>query len=129
MTTSHQWNRVTPGLARTVFAVLLLWSLILLLRPGDPVGPSSVDDKIGHLLTFAALALAGRWAGLPALGLLVGLTAYAAITEVLQAVLPINRHGDLRDLAADVGGVLAGLALGWAVARWRSRVLRSEGLD
>jgi hypothetical protein len=121
VTASRQWNRVTPGLARTVFAVLLLWSLILLLRPGDSLGPSSINDKVGHLLTFAALALAGRWAGMPVLGLLVGLTAYAVATEVLQAVLPINRHGDLRDLAADVGGVLAGLAVSWAVVRWRSR--------
>ena len=45
------------------------------------------------------------------LPLLGGLAAYAAVTEILQAVLPIDRHGDLRDLVADVTGVLVGLAL------------------
>jgi hypothetical protein len=38
---------------------------------------------------------------------------------VLQSVLPINRHGDPRDLVADVVGVLVGLAVSWALARWR----------
>ena len=56
------------------------------------------------------------------LPLLGGLTAYAAATEVLQGLLPINRHADPRDLVADVAGVLVGLAASWALARWRSRV-------
>ena len=103
--------------------MLLLWSLILLLLPSDySLGSSSTNDKAGHLLTFAALALSGRWAGVPVLALLGGLTAYAAATEVLQAVLPINRHGDPRDLLADIVGVLLGLALSWALAHVRSRV-------
>jgi hypothetical protein len=40
---------------------------------------------------------------------------------VLQSVLPINRRGDARDFVADVGGVLVGLVVSWAVVRWRSR--------
>ena len=113
---------MTRGLARSVFAGLLLVSLVMFLLPADNLSPNAPNDKVTHLLTFAVLALSGRWAGVPVVALLVGLTAYAAATEVLQAVLPINRHGDLRDLAADFVGVLAGLALSWAVARWRSRV-------
>ena len=114
---------MTRGLARSVFAGLLLVSLVMFLLPADDLSPNAPNDKVTHLLTFAALALSGRWAGLSPLSLLVGLTAYAATTEVLQAVLPINRHGDLRDLVADVGGVLVGLALSWAVVRWRSERL------
>jgi VanZ family protein len=113
---------VADGLARTVFAGLLLVSLVMFLLPADDLSPDAPNDKVTHLLTFAVLALSGRWAAVPVLPLLGGLTAYAAATEVLQAVLPIKRHGDLRDLAADLVGVLAGLALSWAVARWRSRV-------
>jgi hypothetical protein len=113
---------VSRGLARSVFAGLLLVSLVMFLLPAENLSPNAPNDKVTHLLTFAALALSGRWAGVPLLPLLGGLTAYAAATEVLQALLPINRHGDVRDLAADVAGVLAGLALSWAVARWRSRV-------
>jgi len=112
---------VTRGLARSVFAGLLLVSLVMFLLPADDLSPNVPNDKVTHLLTFAALALSGRWAGLSPLSLLVGLTAYAAATEVLQAVLPINRHGDLRDLVADIGGVLVGLAVSRAVARRRSR--------
>ena len=113
---------MTQGLARRVFAGLLLVSLVMFLLPADDLSPNAPNDKVTHLLTFAALAISGRWAGVSLLSLLVGLTAYAAVTELLQAVLPINRHGDLRDLVADVGGVLVGLALSWAVARWRSRL-------
>ena len=112
---------MTQGLARSVFTGLLLVSLMMFLLPADDLTSSAPNDKVTHLLTFAVLALSGRWAGVPTLPLLGGLTAYAAATEVLQAVLPINRHGDLRDLAADLAGVLAGLAVSWAVARWRSR--------
>jgi len=113
---------MTQGLARSVFTGLLLISLVTFLLPADDLTSSAPNDKVTHLLIFAALAVSGRWAGLPVLPLLGGLTAYAAVTEVLQAVLPINRHGDLRDLAADFVGVLVGLVLSWAVARWRSRV-------
>jgi VanZ family protein len=114
--------RVTLGLARSVFAGLLLVSLVMFLLPAEDLSPNAPNDKVTHLLTFAALALAGRWAVVPVLPLLAGLTAYAAATEVLQAVLPINRHGDVRDLLADFVGVLVGLAASWAVVRWRSRV-------
>ena len=122
MTNSLERDRVSPGLARSVFGGLLVVSLVMFLLPAENLSPSAPNDKATDLLTFAALALSGRWAGVPVPPLLGGLTAYAAATEALQAVLPINRHGDLRDLVADVGGVLTGLALSWALARWRSRV-------
>ena len=92
----------------------------MFLLPADDLSPNAPNDKVTHLMTFAALALSGRWAGLSPLPLLGGLTAYAAATEVLQSVLPINRHGDPRDLVADVLGLLIGLAIGWLLVRWRS---------
>jgi hypothetical protein len=118
---SRQGTRPTRGLARSVFAGLLLVSLVMFLLPGEDLSPNAPNDKVTHLLTFTVLALSGRWATVPVLPLLVGLTAYAAATEVLQALLPINRHGDVWDLLADVAGVLLGLAVTWAVARSRSR--------
>ena len=93
----------------------------MFLLPGDDLSPNAPNDKVTHLLTFAVLALSGRWARVSVLPLLVGLTAYAAATEVLQALLPINRHGDVWDLLADVAGVLLGLAVSWAMVRRRSR--------
>jgi hypothetical protein len=102
---SRQGTRPTRGLARSVFAGLLLVSLVMFLLPGEDLSPNAPNDKVTHLLTFTVLALSGRWAKLP----------------VLQALLPINRHGDVWDLLADVAGVLLGLAVTWAVARSRSR--------
>ncbi len=106
-----------PQLARTVFALLLGISLAMFLTPGDDVPQDGPDDKLVHLLTFAALAVAGRWAAVPWVTLAVGLAAYAGVTEILQAVLPIDRHGDVRDVAADVTGVALGLFLSWMAVR------------
>ena len=101
----------------------------MFLLPADDLSPNAPNDKVTHLLTFAALALSGRWAGVPVLPLLGGLTAYAAATEVLQAVLPINRHADPRDLVADRRpGCVVGLAP--SAGRWLggARALPARGL-
>jgi len=88
----------------------------MFLTPGDDVPQGGPDDKVVHALIFAVLTVSGRWAAVPSLPLAVGLAAYAAVTEILQAVLPIDRHGDVRDLVADVCGVAVGLLLSRIVA-------------
>lgn len=98
-------------LARPVFMGLLGLSLAIFLTPGRDVPTGGPNDKVVHLLIFVALAVAGRWAQLRWLPLLIGLSAYAALSEVLQAVLPIQRDGDVADLLADVSGVVLGLGL------------------
>jgi VanZ family protein len=108
---------VRPQLARTVFALLLGISLAMFLTADEDVPQSGLDDKMVHLLTFVALAVAGRWAGVPWVALGVGLVAYAGVTEILQAVLPIDRHGEVRDLLADVTGVALGLFVSWIAVR------------
>ena len=110
------------SIARSVFTGLLLVSLVMLLLPAEDLSPNALNDKVTHLLTFAALGLTGRWAGIPVWPLLGGLTAYAAATEVLQGMLPINRHADPRDLVADLAGVVVGLAASWALGRAYSRL-------
>lgn len=108
-------------LAESVFVVLLGISLVVFLLPGDDLSASAPNDKVMHALTFLGLALAGRWAGCRPLVLGLGLGAYAVLTEILQAVLPIDRDGDPRDVLADAGGLVLGLALGWAVHRAGAR--------
>ena len=108
---------MSAQLPRTVFAVLLGISLAMLLTPGDAVPGGGVDDKLTHLLIFTALAVSGRWAQVPPLTLGIGLAAYAGVTELLQAVLPIDRNGDPRDLLADATGILLGLFLSWIAVR------------
>jgi VanZ family protein len=112
---------VRPQLARTVFALLLGVSLVMFLTPGDEVPEHGPNDKVVHALVFVALAVAGRWAQLPWRVLGLGLAAYAAVTEVLQATLPIGRDGDVRDWVADVTGIAVGLLLSWLVVRLAAR--------
>ncbi len=107
-------------LARPVFAGLLGISLVMLLLPGDEVS-TAPNDKLVHGLTFVALAVAGRWAGIRPVRLGLGLAAYAVATEILQAVLPIDRDGDVRDFLADAMGIVFGLLLSWLAVRVAQR--------
>lgn len=106
-----------PALARALFVGLLVVTTVLLLLPRAELSTHAPDDKVSHLLTFAVLAVSGWWARVPLVPLAVGLAVYAVATEVLQAVLPVNRHGEPRDVLADVVGVLVGLAVSLLLAR------------
>jgi VanZ family protein len=82
----------------------------VLFSPSTPnEGGGHGVDKLVHAALFGALALTtrrryarGLWAVL----------AYAWLSELLQAVLPIHRDGDVFDALADTAGAL----LGWALA-------------
>ena len=115
-------------MSRVAFALVVVLSVVMLFSPGSDV-PSGipVNDKLIHFLLFAALAVTGWLAGVPAVRLAVGLVAYAGVSEVLQSMLPINRDGDVRDAVADTLGALVGLVLVVA-ARRRSRG-RGRGWD
>lgn len=87
-------------------------SLVSFLTPGPdlPAGPD-ISDKVEHAAIFAVLALTGRLAGFAVRPLLAALVAYAVTSEILQAVLPIHRDGDWRDVVADVTGAVLALLL------------------
>ena len=110
---------------RVAFTAVVVLSLVVLFTPASGVPTDvAVSDKLIHFLLFAALALTGRWAGLPAAYVLVGLVAYAGVSEVLQSTLPIQRDGDVRDALADSAGVLTGLAV--ALVLRRGSTVRDE---
>ncbi len=119
MTAPHPALRVHGALSRGVLAVTVLVSLAVLFAPGSdvPAAPPGVD-KLVHLVLFLALALAGRWAGIRARPLAVLLVAYAALSEVVQALADLQRSGSLLDAAADVAGAALGLLL-WTVLEHR----------
>jgi VanZ family protein len=102
---------------RVAFAGVVALSLVVLFSPTSGPSGIAVSDKLIHFLLFAALAVTGRLAGVPTLQLAIGLAGYAGLSEVLQAVLPIDRDGDVRDAVADVLGVLAGLTLVFVATR------------
>ncbi|WP_051684206.1 hypothetical protein [Blastococcus sp. URHD0036] len=111
---------VHGALSRGVLAVTVLVSLAVLFTPGDdvPSSPAGVD-KLVHFSLFAALALAGRWAGLQVRTLVVLLVAYAAGSEVVQWLAPLDRDGSLGDWGADVLGIALALLTWEALARRR----------
>jgi hypothetical protein len=125
----HPVFRVHGALSRGAFAVTVLVSLAVLFAPASdvPAAPPGVD-KVVHLLLFAALALAGRWAGTRPGPLAVLLLVYAAVSEVVQAVSALQRSGSVLDWLADTAGVGLGL-LAWMVGERRTAraVLRRDG--
>ena len=102
------------------FVAVVLLSLVVLFTPGSAT-PSLHPglDKLVHLAMFAVLAVTGRRAGAPAGGLACGLVVYAVVSEVLQAVLPIGRDGEVLDAVTDSVGVAVGLLTTRAASAWR----------
>lgn len=94
-------------------------SVMILFTPasGVPTAPPGTD-KVIHLVLFAVLmitALMARWTVPASVSVLV---IYAAVSEVVQALLPLGRSGDLADAAVDV----LGIALGWALFALARRI-------
>jgi VanZ family protein len=111
--------QVHGALSRGAFAVVVLVSLAVLFAPGSevPSAPPGVD-KLVHGALFLGLALTGLWAGIGRSVLGAGLIGYAAVSEVIQGLAPLNRSASVADWLADVVGVLLGLAV-WVWARRR----------
>ncbi|MFX0537790.1 hypothetical protein ACQBAT_10495 [Ornithinimicrobium sp. Y1847] len=94
-----------------------VWALYAPTVPGPDTGLPG-QDKIGHLLLFAAPAwvartLLPRWPA--ARWVLMALIAHALISEPIQGWLTTARLADPWDTVAN----LVGISLGWAIAaRW-----------
>ncbi|MGY1725277.1 VanZ family protein [Blastococcus sp. SYSU DS0533] len=109
------------ALPQAAFAVALLLSAVVLFLPasGVPTAPPGTD-KVVHLLVFAALAVTGRWAGVPRVPLGSALLAYALGSELVQGLTPIGRTMSVPDVVADVAGMVLGL-LAWEASTRRTR--------
>src|SRR4051794_41440019 len=101
--------QVHGPLSRGAFALVVLVSLAVLFAPGSdvPAAPPGVD-KLVHASLFAALALSGRWAGVGRIPLVALLVLYAAGSEVVQGLTPLDRSASVADWLADVAGILLG---------------------
>jgi VanZ family protein len=116
-------------------ALLGYWGLLFVAthypRP-EQITPQ-VSDKFLHFAAYAVLALLcvlallarralRRWDPWVLLG---ALAAYGALDELLQ--IPVNRHCDLNDWIADMGGVASVLLpAAVAAALWRRRSAQRE---
>ncbi|MGH3905617.1 MAG: VanZ family protein [Pseudonocardiaceae bacterium] len=85
-------------------------SVVVLFTPASevPTGPWWADDVV-HATVFALLAVTGRVLPVRQPVLTVGLAAYAALSEVVQAVTPLHRTGSAFDVLADLVGIGLGL--------------------
>ena len=91
------------------------------LVPSRDLPALGVSDKFEHSLAFFVLAvwfagvLSRRDFGYLALALI----AFGGGIEIAQGLMGLGREADVRDLMADAGGVLAGIALALTpVGRW-----------
>ena len=93
------------------------------------IGPI-VSDKTLHFGAYFVLAgllsirtqLRQReWRRSSAIGIVLLLTAYAAIDELLQALPQVNRHADWWDGVADIAGAMTACVLMSLWSRWAPR--------
>ncbi len=97
--------------------------MVVLFSPRAPAGGELIGvDKVIHALLFGLLAASTRARFRAGLGWVL---TYAAVSELLQALLPLNRDGSIADAVADGVGAL----LGWLIVGWVLRVPHGESPD
>lgn len=111
-------RRVRLGLYALAVAILL----VLCLTPTEDLPDPGTGDRFEHMTAWFVLTLSGfvlaprRRLAIPAFALIFGV-----IVEILQAVTPFGRHGDPRDLVADVVGVSLACVLWFGFERLATR--------
>jgi hypothetical protein len=101
-----------------LFWAAALFAFVMAVLPHPPHVPA--NDKLQHMAAFATLGLLGRIAypRLPALRLVVGLSLFGALIEVVQGLPAVHRDRDPLDWLADtIACSLVLLAISW----WRAR--------
>ena len=109
--------------ARGVFWAAATFAFVMAVLPHPPEVPGHPNDKVEHIVAFATLAALASFAyPRTALGrLLVALSAFGALIEVVQAIPALQRDSDIKDWVADTVAVAVVLGLVW----WRRRAASS----
>lgn len=89
------------------------WFFYLPTVPGEAGSLFAGADKVGHALSFAALAGALVMARAPWPVIVAIAVGHAGLSEIIQSTMP-TRSASLADFGAD----LIGVGLGWMTARW-----------
>jgi VanZ family protein len=106
-----EW-RASPT-ARTVFWAAACFAFVMAVVPHPPEVPGEPNDKVQHIIAFATLALLGSFA-YPATALaqlLLRLSLFGALIEVVQAIPALHRDSDILDWLADTAAVIVVLVL------------------
>lgn len=102
---------------RGAFWAAAAFTLVMALLPHPPAMPVT-NDKLQHAGAFATLALFGAigYRSTSPLRLLLRLSTFGAVIELLQALPMVHRDCDPMDWLADnVAAAVVGLAICW----WR----------
>jgi hypothetical protein len=110
--------------SRVIFWAAMAFAFVMALLPQAPQLPGSPSDKVQHILAFAVLAGLGSagYRSTPLLTLLIGISLFGALVELLQAIPALHRHSDPVDWLTDtvaVAAVLTGIRL------WRGKAKMS----
>ena len=89
--------------------------------PHPPQVPGEPNDKVEHIIAFATLSALATFAypRVALTRLLIGLSAFGAMIEVVQAIPVLQRDSDIKDWVADTIAVAVVLGLVW----WRRRAV------
>ena len=102
-------------IARLAFWTACVFAFVMAVIPVPPEIPAS--DKLQHMFAFVVLAGLGRlaYADVKKRWLLVGLMAFGALIEIVQALPIVGRDSDPLDWVADTAAALAVFVI---VALW-----------
>jgi len=105
------------------FVAALVFTLVMAWLPHPPRVPFGEDDKVWHMLAFAALSLLASLAFPAAAPARIGerLSFLGALIEVVQSLPALHRDCDIRDWIADTLAITATLAIVAGLRRWRRR--------
>lgn len=106
--------------ARILFWAAACFAFVMAVLPHPPEVPGQPNDKVQHITAFATLTLLGSFA-YPAtalLQLLLRLSLFGALIEVVQAIPALHRDSDVLDWMADTAAVAVVLLL---IRWWRNR--------
>jgi VanZ family protein len=106
--------------ARAIFWAAACFAFVMAIVPQPPQVPGEPNDKVQHIMAFATLALLGSFAYPKAAltRLLIGLSIFGALIEVVQAIPALHRDSDVLDWLADTLAVIVVLLI---VRWWRGR--------
>lgn len=91
-----------------VFWAAALFALVMACLPQAPPMFEAAGDKFQHIVAFLVLTGLALWS-YPQVALAriaIGLSAYGALIEILQAIPALHRDSDIRDWLADTVAVI-----------------------
>ena len=102
----------------TIFFTLLVIIISLVPLPELPLKNFNLNDKLMHLLTYFLLCTSWIRFGYIESKVLDSKYIYfviiiAVFTEILQGILPINRHFEILDILANLLGIFMSLSLSY----------------